>query len=411
MVSTLKVNTIKKQSGSSITIGESGDTIDVTTGAVFSTVPAKLLSQPQGTSSSPVVFTVTVAAKTSGNVYNGAGSTDAYYINGLEAPSFFINGNTVASYEYYYRFDQSDASNATHPLLFYLDSGKTQIFSANVTTNGTPGSAGAYTQIQVGPSTPHVLYYQCSSHGYMGNRIYNPGSETFNTGGAALRLPGGTGNPGQFIGYGSVSNGVNDLSWGTVTSETKPTISSISPSVIENTQTAVTITGTNFVSVPIVEAINSTGAITAADSVSFGGSTSIVANFTLPVDGTYFIRVENNDGNAVRSGTAILTVSDAPAWVTAAGSLGTFGGGESVGTLTLTATNSTGMAIQSGALPGGLSLNSGSGSSTITGTESGATSDTTYNFTIRATDAEGQTADRAFSIDITLGIGNSMRFD
>ena len=131
----------------------------------------------------------------------------------------------------------------------------------------------------------------------------------------------------------------------------------------------------------------------------------------MAVDGTYFIRVENNDGNAVRSGTAILTVSDAPAWATAAGSLGTFGGGESVGTLTLTATNSTGMAIQSGSLPGGLSLNSGSGSSTITGTESGATSDTTYNFTIRATDAEGQTADRAFSIDITLGIGNSMRFD
>ena len=41
--------------------------------------------------------------------------------------------------------------------------------------------------------------------------------------------------------------------------ETKPTISSISPTVIENTQTAVTITGTNFISVPIVEAINSSG--------------------------------------------------------------------------------------------------------------------------------------------------------
>ena len=36
--------------------------------------------------------------------------------------------------------------------------------------------------------------------------------------------------------------------------ETKPTISSISPTVIENTQTSVTITGTNFVSVPTVEA-------------------------------------------------------------------------------------------------------------------------------------------------------------
>ena len=41
--------------------------------------------------------------------------------------------------------------------------------------------------------------------------------------------------------------------------ETKPTISSISPSVIENTATAVTLTGTNYVSVPQVEAISSTG--------------------------------------------------------------------------------------------------------------------------------------------------------
>ena len=51
--------------------------------------------------------------------------------------------------------------------------------------------------------------------------------------------------------------------------ETKPTISSISPTVIENTQTSVTITGTNFVSVPTVEAINSTGGITRANSSFF----------------------------------------------------------------------------------------------------------------------------------------------
>ena len=70
--------------------------------------------------------------------------------------------------------------------------------------------------------------------------------------------------------------------------------------------------------------------------------------------------------------------------------------------LQLTATNSTGMTVQSGSLPGGITLNSGAGSSTLTGTESGATADTTFNFTIRATDAEGQTADRAFSITFNL---------
>ena len=193
--------------------------------------------------------------------------------------------------------------------------------------------------------------------------------------------------------------------------ETKPTISSISPTVIENTQTAVTITGTNFISVPIVEAINSSGVITQADSVSFTNSTTIVATFTLTTDGTYFLRIENNDGNAVRSSTALLTVSDAPAWVTSAGSLGSFNGGSSIGTITLTATDSTGMTLQSGSLPGGITLTSGVGSSTLTGTESGATTDTTYSFTIRATDAEGQTTDRAFTISITVGVNNSGQFN
>ena len=104
--------------------------------------------------------------------------------------------------------------------------------------------------------------------------------------------------------------------------ETKPTISSISPTVITNDATNVTINGSNFVSVPIVEAINSTGVITSANSITFTSASQLVANFTLGTDGTYFIRIENNDGNAVRSGSALLTVSDVPAWTTAAGSLG-----------------------------------------------------------------------------------------
>ena len=217
----------------------------------------------------------------------------------------------------------------------------------------------------------------------------------------------------KLTGSGAITiNGSAVALGGSVTiGETKPTISSISPTVIENTQTAVTITGTNFISVPIVEAINSTGAITQADSVSFTSATTIVATFTLPVDGTYFLRIENNDGNAVRSSTALLTVSDAPAWTTAAGSLGSFSGGSSIGTITLTATNSTGMTLQSGSLPGGITLTSGAGSSTLTGTESGASADTTYSFTIRATDAEGQTADRAFTITINLGANNSGQFN
>ena len=193
--------------------------------------------------------------------------------------------------------------------------------------------------------------------------------------------------------------------------ETKPTISSISPTVITNAQTAVTINGSNFISVPQVEAINSSGAITAADSITFTSASQIVATFTLPVDGTYFIRIENNDGNAVRSSSALLTVSDAPAWVTSAGSLGSFAGGSAISTITLTATDATSFAVTSGTLTAGLTLTSGVGSATITGTQTAHTSAATDNFTVTATDAEGQTAARAFSISYTFGATGSGGFN
>jgi len=194
----------------------------------------------------------------------------------------------------------------------------------------------------------------------------------------------------------------------TIQGETRPTFSSVTPSTIENTQTSVTIAGTNFVTVPLVTAINATtGALIVADEVSFTSSTAIVAKFTISVDGTYKLYIENPDGNAVQSGT-VLTVSDAPAWTTSAGSLGSNAAGSSV-SYTVAATNATSFALQSGSLPGGVSLNTSTGA--ITGTESGATSETTYSFTIRATDAESQTADRAFSITITVGINNSGQFN
>jgi len=245
--------------------------------------------------------------------------------------------------------------------------------------------------------------------GENGDTITVPAGATFDASSGTITLPNGSVVNAKLANSSITINGSAVSLGGSVTiGETKPTITNISPSVIENTQTAVTITGTNFIAVPTVEAINTSGSITRADTVSFTNATTIVANFTLPVDGTYFIRVENNDGNAVRSGTAILTVSDAPGWTTAAGSLGTNASGSSV-SYTVAATNATSFSKTSGTFPGGVSLNASTG--VISGTESGATSETTYSFTIRATDAQGQTADRAFSITITVGINNSGQFN
>ena len=110
-------------------------------------------------------FTVTVASKTSAHIYHGSGSSNGYLLNAKVAPFIdFKVGNT-------YRFTQEDSSNSGHPLRFYYDSGKTTQYSTGVTTNGSPGSSGAYTQIVVSETTPNILYYQCSSHALMGSRI------------------------------------------------------------------------------------------------------------------------------------------------------------------------------------------------------------------------------------------------
>ena len=109
-------------------------------------------------------LTVKVVAKTTDHKYHGQGSSLGYNINGIESPHFnLVPGNT-------YRFDQSDSSNSGHPLRFYYEADKTTAYTTGVTTNGTPGSSGAYTQIVPTGDTPMCLYYQCSAHGYMGNK-------------------------------------------------------------------------------------------------------------------------------------------------------------------------------------------------------------------------------------------------
>lgn len=100
-------------------------------------------------------FTVTVSNPGSGN---------KYYIDGA------LQATVPLAYGATYRFDQSDSSNATHPLVFSSDSGNSTPYTTGVTTVGTPGSAGAYTQIVVATSAPSTLYYYCSNHAGMGGQ-------------------------------------------------------------------------------------------------------------------------------------------------------------------------------------------------------------------------------------------------
>ena len=219
-------------------------------------------------------------------------------------------------------------------------------------------------------------------------------------------------------GYFLKTDGSGNLSFAEVPIETKPTVSDVSQTIAPDTATTISIAGTNFVTVPVVDFIKTTGAVTRANTVSFTNSTTLSVNVTLG-SGQYHVRVENPDGNAGRSTNNILTASTAPAFSTSSGSLGSVAAGETVSIdvdassdSTVAFSETTSVLTSNSNTPAGtmnLTLNSSTG--VISGTAPSPTSETTYNFTLRATDAESQTADRDFSITISVGMTNSGQFN
>jgi hypothetical protein len=111
-------------------------------------------------------YTVTVATGT-----NSYGTGNKFYIDGSVSPTLTLTEGQT------YKFDQSDSSNSTHPLRFSTTANGTHAggseYTTGVTTNGTPGSSGAYTQITVASGAP-TLYYYCTNHSGMGGTANTP---------------------------------------------------------------------------------------------------------------------------------------------------------------------------------------------------------------------------------------------
>jgi hypothetical protein len=241
----------------------------------------------------------------------------------------------------------------------------------------------------------HHVSLQAPAHSAFGGNI-------------AFTLPTSTGSTGQAL----ITNGSGVLSFATI-AETKPTVANVSQTIAPATATTINITGTNFVSIPQVDFVNgSTGAITQANTVSFTSATALSVNVTLAL-GNYYVRIENPNGLAGRSTNNIITASTAPSFTTNAGSLGTFAGNFS-GTLATIAGSSdssiTFSEVTSNLSGANVTLSS-AGALTTTDFGGSSTTATTYNFTVRITDAEGQTVDRAFSLTSSFGATGGGQFN
>ena len=183
--------------------------------AVSGSIAADSLIETVGISTNNISsLNVTVGFKTTGDIYLGTGSTEKFLIEGNKTPYLHLTAGRT------YRFKQDDASNVNHTLKFYTDLAQTSEVSG-VTTVGTAGTEGAYTQIVTHDTTPSKLFYGSISTSHSGNmamlnasiNISNSGIVSFTSISVASSV-----TAGQFYGNGSTLTDLNasNLSSGTI---------------------------------------------------------------------------------------------------------------------------------------------------------------------------------------------------
>ena len=258
-----------------------------------------------------------------------------------------------------------------------------------------------------GSSTDAAIQLNCSQNSH-GVKIKSPAHSAGQS--YTLILPTSVGSNGQVLSSNGAST--NQLSWVDAV-EAKPTVADVSQTIAPSTATTINITGTGFVSIPQVEFIKTDGSITVANTISFTNATTLSVNVTL-ASGNYYVRIENPDGNAGRSTNNILTASTAPTFSTPAGSLGLIAGNFSGTVATIAGSSDSAITFSettSVLTTANCTLNSSTGVITTTDFGGSSTTPTTYNFTIRITDAENQTADRNFSFTSSFGATGGGQFN
>ena len=230
-------------------------------------------------------ITVKVADKVNGeHRYFGQGSGLGYVLDGVQSPFLTLNPGRT------YKFDQSDSSNDGHPFRFYLESDKSTGYTTNVTTSGSPGNSGAYTQIVVTDSTPQVLHYQCSAHGYMGNAVQTNSNiaSTAKTLETTRTIGGVSFNGSANINLPGVNEAGNQNTSGNADTATLAT-------------NAQGLTGTPNVTVGTVVSgnINSSGIVTSSGGFQVGTAATIAANGNATFSGIVTATSFTGDGTGL----------------------------------------------------------------------------------------------------------------
>ena len=186
--------------------------------------------------------------------------------------------------------------------------------------------------------------------------------------------------------------------WQNIVQET-PGVSSITGNYLESTNSGtITIYGTNFVSGAYATAIGSNGVQVDASSTTYNSLVQITATFTGLSNAyePYDIKV-TNPSNLFGMLPDALYVNNNPAWTTPAGSLGSFAEQVNATIYALSASDDSTITYSLAAgssLPSGVTLSS---AGVISGTLPDVASNTTYTFTVNATDGLNPTISRTFS--------------
>jgi hypothetical protein len=186
--------------------------------------------------------------------------------------------------------------------------------------------------------------------------------------------------------------------WQNIVQET-PGVSSITGNYLESTNSGViTIAGTNFVSGAYATAIGSNGVQVDATSTVFNSLVQLTATFTglSSAYEPYDIKV-TNPSNLFGLLPDALYVNNNPVWTTPAGSLGTFAEqvNATIYALSVSDDSTITYSLANGSsLPSGVTLSS---NGVISGTLPDVSSDTTYTFTVNATDGLNPSISRTFS--------------